>query len=178
MCAPALARGKSLPHSILMRILGIDPGIATVGLGFLETLDRDQFGEIEWAIITTAPKQPLGMRLKEIVDDLEKFLLEKKPDLVVIERLFFATNRTTAMTVAEARGAICTTISRHGISLLEPGPMELKQAITGDGKADKRQMQDMVVRALKLTEIPSPDDAIDALAMALYGAFHRELQTV
>jgi crossover junction endodeoxyribonuclease RuvC len=154
-----------------MRILGIDPGIATVGLGFIEVHDRDRFQSIEWATITTKPNQPLSIRLRELCDDLHQFLTDLKPEVAVMERLFFAKNRTSAMNVAQARGAIITVLEQHGIPLLEPSPLELKLSITSDGKADKRQMQDMVVRTLKLSEIPSPDDAVDALAMALYGTF-------
>ncbi|MBI1812476.1 crossover junction endodeoxyribonuclease RuvC [Candidatus Peregrinibacteria bacterium] len=153
-----------------MRILGIDPGIATIGLGVIDAASREDLRVIEWLTITTAAGTPFPDRLREIHTDLSEFLTDCAPDLAVVERLFFATNERTAIDVAHGRGVILLALSDAGIPVLEPSPLQLKAAITGDGKADKRQMQDMVMRMLKLAEIPRPDDAADALAMALYGA--------
>ncbi|MBI3619492.1 crossover junction endodeoxyribonuclease RuvC [Candidatus Peregrinibacteria bacterium] len=153
-----------------MRILGIDPGIATLGLGVIDVASREDLRVVEWLTITTAAGTSLSDRLREIHTDLSEFLTDCEPDLAVVERLFFATNVRTALDVAHGRGVILLALSDAGIPVLEPSPLQLKAAITGDGKADKRQMQDMVMRMLKLAEIPRPDDAADALAMALYGA--------
>ena len=153
-----------------MRILGIDPGLATVGIGWLESLSPQAFLNPQWLTIRTAAGLPLLERLLEIQKDIEQCLEETKPDLVVIERLFFATNVSTAIDVAQARGTILVTVAGHAIPVLEPTPLQLKLAITGDGQADKLQMQTMLLHLLQLKEIPKPDDAADALALAVYGA--------
>ena len=160
---------KSVPS----KILGIDPGLATVGLGLVDAADVRNPKALDWLTITTPAGLPTPDRLKEIATDLGEYLDSEKPDLVVIERLFFATNRQTAIDVAQARGAILLTVAQRSIPLLEPTPLQLKMAITNDGSADKRQVQDMVVRILKLNEIPQPDVAADALALALYGTYAR-----
>lgn len=154
-----------------MRILGIDPGLATVGLGIVERLPGGAVKAVDWLTITTPANTPLPDRLREIRDDLTAFVRDLRPDLAVVERLFFQKNVSTALDVAHARGAILLTLSELQVELLEPNPLELKLAITGDGKADKRQVQDMLMRTLCLSEVPRPDDAADALALALYGAF-------
>ncbi len=155
-----------------MRILGIDPGLAIVGLGLIEMIDQRQCSALDWLTITTPSGLGVPQRLEEIAADLEEYMRREKPDLVVIEKLFFSTNHKTAIDVAQARGAIVLTIQRYAVPILEATPLELKMAITGDGSADKRQVQDMVVRHLRLEEIPQPDDAADALALALFGAFN------
>lgn len=154
-----------------MRILGVDPGLATAGVGLIVRDARRQVHAEDWLAITTPAGMPLAERLRELSDDLSAYLSDAKPDLAVVERLFFATNKQTAIDVAQARGAILATLARHGVPVLEPTPLQLKMCVTGDGKADKRQVQDMVVRTLRLDERPTPDDAADALALALYGAF-------
>ena len=154
-----------------MRILGIDPGLATVGIGLVERSARKQVTVLDWLAITTPAGLCLPERLAELSRDLEAFLKAEKPDLVVIEKLYFATNKQTAMDVAQARGAIVLTVAKQGIAIVEPTPLQMKLCVTSDGHADKRQVQDMVMRTLKLTERPTPDDAADALALALYGAF-------
>lgn len=161
-----------------MRILGIDPGLATVGLGLVDTADRRTCTAADWLVISTPAGLPLAQRLEEISSDLAQYIREHKPDLAVIEKLFFATNQKTAIDVAQARGAIMLTVQQCGVPIIEATPLELKLAIAGDGKADKRQMQDMVMRLLKLQDIPQPDDAADGLALALFGAYARELSTV
>lgn len=153
-----------------MRILGIDPGLATVGLGLVERLPGGKIQALEWLTITTKAGLPLPDRLMEIHNDLTAFLRDAKLELAVVERLFFQTNVKTAIDVAHARGAILLTLAEAAIPLLEPNPLELKLAITGDGRADKRAMQEMIARSLGLKEIPKPDDAADALALAYYGA--------
>ena len=153
-----------------MRILGIDPGFATIGLGLLDAPSPHELHAVEWPVITTKPGLSLPERLEEIHRDLTEYLRTTRPDLAVVERLFFETNVKTAMDVSQARGCILLALAQAGIPLLEPTPLQLKSAITGDGKADKRQVQDMIVRMLSLAEIPKPDDAADALALAVYGA--------
>lgn len=161
-----------------MRILGIDPGLAVTGLGLVQCDARKRVTAEDWLCITTATGMPLPQRLLELSQDIEAYLLEHQPDLVVVERLFFATNKQTAIDVAQARGAILAVVAKHGIPVLEPTPLQMKQCVTGDGKADKRQVQDMVMRTLKLDECPTPDDAADGLALALYGVFTQHVSTL
>lgn len=153
-----------------MRILGVDPGLATVGLGLIEAESAHDFRAIEWLTIGTDSGLPLQKRLHEIHRDLATFLAGAQPELAVVEKLYFAANKQTALDVAHARGVILQTLEECAIPLLEPTPMQLKLCITGDGGADKRQMQDMVAHLLHLQEIPRPDDAADALALAIFGA--------
>lgn len=151
-----------------MRILGIDPGLATIGLGTVEIKDASNIQATDWLTIQTKP-MPLPERLKEIADDLDAFLTETAPDLIVIERLFFARNVRSAMDVAHARGVILSVTAKQGCPILEPTPLQLKLAITGNGRATKEDMQRMLLHLLHLKELPKPDDAADALALAFYG---------
>ncbi len=153
-----------------MIVLGIDPGLATVGLGLVDAPSPHTVHVKEWLTITTKPGLALTDRLKEIHTDLTDYLKQTRPDLAVVERLFFATNEKTAIDVAQARGCILLALAEAQIPILEPTPLQLKSAIAGDGKADKRQVQDMIMRMLSLTEVPKPDDAADALGLAVYGA--------
>lgn len=154
-----------------MRILGIDPGLSTAGLGLIETDGRGGVSALDWLTITTSPTLPLPERLLELATDLETYLKQERPDVAVVEELFFATNKRTAMDTSQARGAIVVTLKRHGIDVLSCSPLQLKMSITGDGAADKKQMQAMVKLTLKLNETPTPADAADALALALYGSY-------
>lgn len=155
-----------------MRVLGIDPGLATVGLGLINAETRDTPKVVEWLTIETPAHTPLEVRLCTIAEDFERYLEETKPDLAVVEKLFFAKNETTAMDVAHARGVLLSCIAARDIPLLCPSPPEMKSGITGDGRADKRQIQTMLLHTLKLRAIPTPDDAADALALALFGVLH------
>ena len=157
-----------------MRILGIDPGMTRTGLGLIETMRKDEPKAIEWLTIETSPRLPLAERLRELASDLERYLAETKPDLAVVEKLFFATNKKTAMDVSHARGVIMATLGARGIEILEATPLQLKMTVAGDGRADKKQVQSMVKRTLKLNVIPTPADAADGLALALYGAFTKK----
>lgn len=157
-----------------MKIIGIDPGLATVGLGIVEADSSTALQAIDWLTITTPAGLPLAERLAEISRDIDDYLNEQQPDAAVVEQVFFATNQQTAIDVAQARGALVAAVSRRGIPVLDVSPVQLKLAITGDGQADKKQMQQMVQYTLKLDEIPQPDDAADAIAMAMYGALHQE----
>lgn len=162
-----------------MRILGIDPGLSTIGLGLVEASSPHDIRVIEWLTIETAAgRRSVPDRLKELHDNLDEFLHDAKPDLAVVERLFFQTNVKTAMDVAQARGVILFTLGEHTIPVIEPSPLQLKSAIAGDGRADKKQMQKMLVTMLKLSEIPKPDDAADALALAVYGACVRKTDII
>ena len=153
-----------------MRILGIDPGLATTGIGIVEAQDDGSLQPIEWMALTTPAGLPLAVRLAEIQSDLQGLLDESLFDLAVVEKIYFATNITTGIDVSHARGVVLATLQQVSVPILEPTPMQLKNAITGDGGADKKQMQDMIVRMLRLDRIPQPDDAADALGLAIYGA--------
>ncbi len=154
-----------------MKVLGIDPGLATIGLGVVITSSTQEIRLEEWLLLRTKAGLDAGERLEEIHRDLTTYLRDLRPDLAVVEKLFFETNVKTAMDVAQARGVILLALRQAAIPILEATPLQVKSAITGDGKADKRQVQDMVVRILQLSERPS-DDAADALALAAYGALH------
>jgi len=156
-----------------MKVLGIDPGLATTGLGLVETNGNLEPAALDWLTIATKAGLPMSNRLEEIRKNLDEYLEETKPDLCVVEKLFFSTNVKTAMDVAQVRGVILLVIQEHGIPVLEPNPLTLKACITGDGHADKRQVSDMLCRILNLSEAPTPDDAADALGLAVFGAMQR-----
>lgn len=149
-----------------MIILGIDPGYAIVGYGLIDSV-RGNYTVVDYGVITTPKDEAMPTRLAMIADALEKLIDKYKPDAVAVEELFFSNNQKTAMAVAEARGVILLTAIKSCGRLYEYTPMQIKQAMTGWGKADKLQIQTMVTRLLKLKAIPKPDDAADALAVAL-----------
>lgn len=154
-----------------MRILGIDPGLTRTGIGVIEASSQSSAEALEWLTIATEPSLPTSLRLKELSEDLTNILKDTAPDLAVVERLFFSTNTRTAMETAEARGVILLALETAGVPIMEATPLQLKMSITGDGKADKKQVQSMVMRILQLTSAPEPADASDALALALYGLY-------
>ncbi|MBR5471298.1 MAG: crossover junction endodeoxyribonuclease RuvC [Oscillibacter sp.] len=149
-----------------MRILGIDPGYATIGFGLLEA-QRAQVHMVTYGAITTPAGLPLSRRLYQIDRDMEELIGKLKPDVIAIEELFFNTNITTGIAVAHGRGVMLCAAERCGIPLYEYTPSQVKLAVTGYGKADKHQVMDMTRRLLKLAAVPKPDDAADALAIAL-----------
>ena len=149
-----------------MRILGIDPGIATVGFGVVDS-ERGQQKYITCGVITTPAGQALSERLDQIYADLEQLCEAFKPDAVAVEELFFNTNITTGIAVAHGRGVILLALRRAGIPIYEYTPLQVKQAVCGYGRADKRQVIDMVRRILNIPTAPKPDDAADAVAIAL-----------
>ena len=149
-----------------MRILGIDPGFATIGFGLVEA-DRGQVHMVTYGAITTPAGLPLSRRLYQIGTDMEDLIGQLKPDVISIEELFFNTNITTGIAVAHGRGVILYAAEKCGIPLYEYTPSQVKLAVTGYGKAEKRQVMDMTKRLLKLKSVPRPDDAADALALAL-----------
>ncbi|MFH1709915.1 MAG: crossover junction endodeoxyribonuclease RuvC [bacterium] len=149
-----------------MKALGIDPGTATTGYGMLEG-DGDSIKVVGYGCIKTSSKELASERLKKIYSGIKKIIAKYKPGSVVVERLFFGANTKTAMAVGQARGVILLAATQAGIEIAEYTPLEVKMALTGYGRADKNQMQQMVKRLLKLDAIPKPDDAADALAVAL-----------
>ena len=149
-----------------MRILGIDPGVAIVGFGVIDVeAGRQQM--VQYGAINTEAGLPLSARLVQIGRDLEQLIEIFKPDEIAVEELFFSKNITTGIAVAHGRGVILYTAERMQIPIYEYTPMQVKQAVVGYGLAEKRQVQDMVRRLLKLKAVPRPDDAADALAIAL-----------
>jgi len=151
-----------------MRVLGIDPGLATVGYGVIESLHgRVQAVHCYDCIRTSGRDNTTPERLGEIYDRISGVIGEHHPGWMAMEKLFFSRNVTSALNVAEVRGVILLAAQRHGIPVAEYTPNQVKQAITGSGRADKRQVQEMVRRLLDLPEIPRPDDVADGLAVAL-----------
>ena len=151
------------------RILGIDPGLATLGFGYIACQKREQMSVprfLDAGIIETSSDISLGERLSLIYDDLHQLLQEHKPELVSIEKLFFYRMSTT-IPVAQARGIVLLVLSQLKIPMLEYTPNQVKLSLTGFGKADKKEVQEAVARELNLDRIITPDDASDALALAL-----------
>ena len=149
-----------------MRILGIDPGIAIVGFGLIES-DRGNMRMLQYGAVTTEAGLPLATRLEQIEDDMRALIRQLQPDEIAIEELFFSKNITTGIAVAHGRGVVLCTAERLGIPIFEYTPMQVKQAVVGYGLAEKRQVMDMTRRLLKLKAVPKPDDAADALAIAI-----------
>lgn len=154
-----------LPHTPL-RILGIDPGTAIVGWAVLE-VDKNETKSIAYGHISTSPKKPHSQRILEISQTLDEIINTHIPTEASVEELFFFKNLKTAIPVAEARGAILLTLEKSGLSVFEYTPLQIKQALTGYGRAEKHQVQEMVKAVLKLPNIPKPDDTADALAVAV-----------
>ena len=149
-----------------MRILGIDPGVAIVGFGLIES-DRGTLRMLQYGAITTPAGLPLAARLAQINRDMEELIDTFRPDEISVEELFFSKNITTGIAVAHARGVILCAAEKKKIPIYEYTPMQVKQAVAGYGLADKKQVMDMTRRLVKLKAVPRPDDAADALAIAL-----------
>ena len=150
-----------------MRILGIDPGTGILGFGVIELNERNQPKLIDAGVIRTPVKQADSDRLFTIYQELDELIRELKPQIMSVEKLFFAQNVTTAMSVSQARGVVLLLGKQHNLELAEYTPLQIKQAVTGYGKADKKQIQEMVRLQLGLSEVPKPDDCADAIAAAL-----------
>lgn len=149
-----------------MRILGIDPGTAITGFGVISA--KNQVLSFETAgVIRTPPKQDLPDRLDTIYQEICQLIKETKPKALAIEKLYFARNVTTAISVSHARGVVMLAAQQAGLSIAEYTPLQVKQAITGYGRAEKLQIQTMVQKILQLKTLPKPDDAADALAVAI-----------
>lgn len=149
-----------------MTILGIDPGFAIVGFGVLQS-QRGTSVLQRCGVITTQAGLPMPRRLLQIGEDIETLILQFKPDEIAVEELFFNTNVTTGIGVAQARGVILYTAEKFGVPVFEYTPLQVKQAVAGYGRADKRQVMEMTKRLLHLSAVPKPDDAADAVAVAL-----------
>ena len=149
-----------------MRKLGIDPGIAIVGFGLIES-NRGSVRMLQYGAVTTEAGLPLATRLVQIENDMTALIAQLKPDEIAVEELFFSKNITTGIAVAHGRGVILCTAERLGVPIFEYTPMQVKQAVAGYGLADKKQVMDMTKRLLKLKAVPKPDDAADALAIAI-----------
>jgi crossover junction endodeoxyribonuclease RuvC len=151
-------------------ILGIDPGTATVGFAFVEgkkklPLIRD------YGVLTTPPlkRESMPQRLLELGEDMEKLIQKYKPTKAVVEDLFFFKNAKTVITVAQSRGMLIYILTKNGVEVTSKTPLQVKQTLCGYGRADKKQVQEMVKKIYKLDKIPKPDDAADALALAWFG---------
>ena len=149
-----------------MKILGIDPGYGITGFGLVEA-QRGQFRLLGCGAITTPPNTDFSWRLEVIYNDMVELLRQTKPDVVAIEELFFGHNVTTGIGVAQSRGVILLAIRQAGLEVFSYKPMQVKQSLVGYGNATKHQMQDMTMRLLHLNSMPKPDDAADAIAIAL-----------
>lgn len=161
-----------------MTVLGLDPGIARLGWGVIVNREsRNVKRAVYYGTITTTKDTPTVKRMQIIRKEIQKLLKKYKPSLVAVEKLFFSKNVKTAMQVSEIRGIILLTLAEAGVRIMECTPQQVKQAVTGYGNADKRQVQRMVQIILKLKELPKPDDAADALAMAIAGLHSQDFST-
>jgi len=149
-----------------MRIIGIDPGTGILGFGVVDVV-KGKYRMIDAGVITTPAHTPLDVRLEEIFDSLTEIIASTQPAVMSIEKLFFAQNVTTAMSVSHARGVAMLTGRKARLPIAEYTPQQIKQTLTGYGKADKKQVQEMVRMHLGLRDVPKPDDCADALAAAI-----------
>ena len=159
-----------------MIYLGIDPGTATTGVGIIKKNEnqKQEFKILEFGVIETNKKLSDSARLKVLYDDLVSVIKKYSPKYVGVEKLFFTKNQTTAMTVSQARGVVLLACQQANIPLLELTPLQVKNTLCGYGKADKKQIQSMVQKTFNLKRIPKPDDAADALAIALCTAIWKK----
>jgi len=160
---------------LYMRILGIDPGTGICGFGVIEVDRRKAMALVSAGVIATPAHTPMADRLLDIYDSLRQIMRETKPDEVVIEKLFFSQNITTGLPVAQARGVMMLVARQENLPIFEYTPLQIKQALTGYGRADKKQMQEMVRVQLKMKRVPKQDDAADALAAAIMHALTRRV---
>lgn len=157
-----------------MRILGIDPGTGILGFGVIQ-IEKSGPRMVDAGVIRTPVKEDDAVRLQIIFEELNDIIAASKPDIMSVEKLFFARNVTTAMTVAQARGVVLLSAKQAGMEIYEYTPLQIKQAVTGYGRAEKKQIQEMVRVILKLDQIPKPDDCADALAAAITHSMTRPL---
>lgn len=149
-----------------MRILGIDPGYATIGFGVIEAR-RGEFHLLQYGVITTPPELPFSKRLSVIYEDMNRLLDATNPDVMAIEELFWGHNVTTGIGVSHGRGVILLAAAQRDLPISEYTPMQIKQSVVGYGNATKLQVMDMTRRLLHMEKVPRPDDAADAIAVAL-----------
>lgn len=157
-----------------MRILGIDPGTGITGFGVID-VNKGKYSMVDAGVIRTPAKTPPPERLATIYENIGEIIDEFKPQIMSIEKLFFAQNVTTAMTVSQARGVVLLRAEQASMQIYEYTPLQIKQTVTGYGKADKQQVQEMVRVLMGLKEIPKPDDCADAIAAAITHAMHDRL---
>lgn len=151
---------------MILRILGIDPGLATVGFSIVD-VEKSKMKLVTYGVISTPAHTSLSSRLDRIFEDMNELISSFSPDVMSIEELFFNTNITTGIAVAHARGVILLSAYRAGVQVFEYTPLQVKQAVVGYGRAEKNQVIDMVRRILALPAAPRPDDAADAVALAI-----------
>jgi crossover junction endodeoxyribonuclease RuvC len=159
-----------------MLVLGIDPGIAITGYGLIRTDDRSDYECITYGTVTTKACLPDAERLKILYDELTQLIILHRPDSSAVEKLFFQKNVKTAISVGQARGVAMLTLAQGGLPITEYTPNEVKQTVCGYGNAGKNQVQRMVQTLLRLPELPKPDDAADALAVAICHINHQSYQ--
>jgi crossover junction endodeoxyribonuclease RuvC len=160
-----------------LRVLGVDPGYGRTGLGIVDVVGGEAT-HVWHAVIETLPESAFMDRLLAVRNDLQESIRRFTPQVACVEALFFQSNAKTAMKVGMARGVILLTLADAGIPVVEATPNQVKQGIAGWGGADKKQVQHMVARLLRLKEIPKPDDAADALALAIVGGFVYRTNTI
>ncbi len=158
-----------------MAVIGIDPGTALTGYGIVEELPDQSLQVIDYGVIRTNSTDKPEIRLRKIFSQLNEILSLYKPEMAAVEKLFFQRNTRTAMSVGQARGVAILSLAEAGLSISEYDPVEIKQAVVGYGKASKNQVQQMVKILLNLQEIPKPDDAADALAVAICHIHSRKI---
>ena len=158
-----------------MAVIGIDPGTALTGYGIIEELPDQSLQVIDFGVIRTDSTDKPEIRLRKIYSQLNEILSLYKPETGAVEKLYFQRNTRTAMSVGQARGVAILSLAEAGLSISEYGPAEIKQAVVGYGKASKNQVQQMVKILLNLQEIPKPDDAADALAVAICHIHSRKM---
>jgi len=161
-----------------MIVLGIDPGTATTGYGIVREVAPGKIVPVDYGVILTFPETPAPDRLVHIYEAINHLIEKYSPDTIATERLFFSNNEKTALSVGRAIGVILLAIAQHKLPWTEYTPMQVKQAVTGVGSADKKQIQWMVTKLLGLKEVPKPDDAADALAIAICHAHSVKLATL
>lgn len=149
-----------------MKILGIDPGTATTGFGVVQK-NKGLLTSLDYGVVSTPKELPMSNRLLILFNDIEELIAKHQPDIIAVEQLFFARNVTTALTVGQARGVVLLAAQKADLPLVEFTPLQVKQSVTGYGQATKKQVQIMVQKILKMKELPKPDDAADALAIAI-----------
>ena len=149
-----------------MRILGVDPGYAIVGVGTID-YEGNRFKTVEYGAITTEAGKDMFDRLKKIYDEMCELIERVRPDAMAIEELFFQNNQKTAINVAQARGVLILAAKNYSIPVFEYTPLQVKQAVVGYGRAEKKQVQQMTKAILNISEVPKPDDTADALAIAV-----------
>jgi crossover junction endodeoxyribonuclease RuvC len=151
----------------MVLVLGIDPGTATTGFGLVEETEEKDLKVIDFGVIQTSKDELPEKRLQQIYHDLQEIILLHRPDAAAVEKLYFQKNVTNALAVGQARGVVLLALTEAGIPITEYSPQDVKQSVTGYGAAEKRQIQLMVQTLLQLDVLPRPDDASDALAIAI-----------